>query len=284
MFLNLAELLLLYVPLVIGVALTFCVSKYPDMSVDGTFVLGAAIASLCSQWNLPLLSLLVVPICGAMAGAITATIHFKLGINRILSGIIVLLALYSINLFVIGGANFQFLIHPTVFTALHLPSSAQRLPALVIIGLGCLLSVGFVLNSVFGLRLRAAGDNAPGFPELIRFPALYKSGGMIIGAALTAFSGALVAQSQGFADVNMGFGILLGTLAWLSLGFAIVTPRTPSLLLLSPVVGMIGFNAVLQMILRLGVSPFAVKIVTATALLIALRLSPRSRKLLDQIF
>ena len=284
MFTNLLELLLLYVPLIVGVAMTFCVSKFPDMSMDGTFVLGAAIASLCSQWNVPLLSFVAVPICGAMAGATTATIHFGAGINRILSGIIVLLALYSINLFLIGGANFQFLISPTVFSALHLPTSAQRLPALAIIALGCLLLVGFLLASVLGLRLRAAGDNAPGFPELLRFPALYKSGGMIIGAALTAFSGALVAQAQGFADVNMGFGILLGSLAWLSLGFAIVTPRNPSLLLTSAVVGMVGFNVVLQIILRLGVSPFAVKIVTASALLVALRLSPRSRKLLDQVF
>src|SRR5438046_1010805 len=105
MFLNLLELMLLYVPLVIGVAMTFCVSKYPDMSVDGTFVLGAAISAFCSQHDASLASLVLAPLCGAMAGTITALVHFRFGINRVLSGIIILLALYSINLFVIGGAN-----------------------------------------------------------------------------------------------------------------------------------------------------------------------------------
>jgi putative ABC transport system permease protein len=284
MFNNLLELMLLYVPLVIGVALTFSVSKYPDMSVDGVFVLGAAIASVCSRGDFPVMSLLLAPLCGAAAGMLTTTVHFRFGINRVLSGVIVLLALYSINLFVIGGANFNFLTHPTVFSAFKLSSSAQRISVLLILALFCVVAVGFLLNTVFGLRLRAAGDNPAGFPELLRFPSLYKSAGVIIGSALIATSGALVAQSQGFADVNMGFGILITSLAWLSLGFAVLAPRTPILLAISAIVGMVVFNAILQSILRFGISPFAVKIVTAGALLLALRFSPRSKKLMDQVF
>lgn len=183
MFLHLLELFLLYVPLATGVAMTFCVSKYPDMSVDGTFVLGAAISSLCSQWDFPISSLFLAPACGAAVGAITATVHFRLGINRVLSGIIVLLALYSINLLVIGGANFQFLAHPTLFSALNLSTSLQRLPILFGLALVCVLIPGYLLNTILGLRLRAAGDNASGFPELLRYPSLYKSGGMVIGSA-----------------------------------------------------------------------------------------------------
>jgi putative ABC transport system permease protein len=284
MFLNLAEILLLYVPLVIGVALTFCVSKYPDMSVDGTFVLGAAVATVCSRWNIPILSVLVALIAGGAAATATAAIHFRGGINRVLSGIIVLLALYSINLYIIGGANFQFLARPTLFSALGFVTSAERVPALAIAALVPFLGVTYLLCTVIGLRLRASGDNTSGFPELLRYPSLYKCGGMVLGSALVAMSGALIAQSQGFADVNMGFGMLLTTLAWLSIGFVIVSPRTPMLLLLGGVLGMVGFNVLLQVILRTGVSAYAVKLVTACALLTVLRISPQSRRLLDQIF
>lgn len=284
MFTNLLELMLLYVPLVIGVAMTFSISKYPDFSVDGVFVLGAAISCVCSRDNFPVASLLLVPLCGAAAGVLTTTVHFRFGVNRILSGVIVLLAMYSINLFLIKGANFSFQTHSTVFSALNLSSSSRQILALVIVALLCILIISLLLNTVFGLRLRAAGDNPAGFPELLRHPSLYKSAGVIIGSALVASSGALVAQSQGFADVNMGFGILITSLAWLSLGFAVVAPRNPLLLVISAIAGMVVFNTILQGILRLGINPFAVKIVTAGALLAVLRFSPRSRKLMDQVF
>jgi len=232
---------LLYAPVAIGIFMSLRIMKKPDLTVEGTFAFGAAIAMTMLHggahfWT----TLIVAPIGGAVAGLTTALIHTKLKIDGIISGLLVTMALFSINLFVMGGSTISAPLDSFIFApirghlvALGLQPFDALLWSYVLVGaitLMVVISVLFFLYSTaFGLSIRATGDNermacSNGVNTDSR-----KISSLVISNAITGLAGALVAQQQSGANVNTGTGVLVIGLASLVIG-EIITPKNGSML------------------------------------------------------
>ncbi len=208
---------LLYAPAVFGVVISFRLLNFPDLTVDGSFTLGGAVsARLLSAGHAPLAALLWGAAAGALAGIATALLNRKLGISKILSGILVMLILYSLNLRVMDRANISLLGTTTLFSSFSSNNGLNGFLAIVDGVLLLLLCYGAITRA--GLFLRATGDNefmVQGQGVNTDWVCL---AGLGLANALVALSGGLVAQAQGFADVSMGTGIIITTLAALIIG------------------------------------------------------------------
>lgn len=212
----------------LGVFMTFRVLNFPDLTVDGSFPLGGATAAiLISTGHDPFVATAVATVAGAAAGALTGFINVRLRIMDLLAGILVMIALYSINLRVMGGPNVPLITEPTVFSVLPnwLPDYVERPVALlVLVGL-----IKWALDRFFaselGLALRATGANA----RMARAQGVNTGRavllGMAISNALVALAGALFAQSQGGADISMGIGTIVIGLAAVIMGEGVLPAR-----------------------------------------------------------
>lgn len=197
----------LYALAAYGIVIAFRVMNFPDLTVDGSFTLGAAVfASLLvggfSLW----LCMAAAAGAGFTAGCATVLLNRKLGISKILSGILIMLILYSLNLRIMGRANISLL---NAHTLLDGFTAAGLIVVLFIIAIGTLLALALLFSTYWGLWLRATGDNefmVRGLGVNTNWPFLL---GIGFGNLLVALSGALVAQSQGFADINMGVGLII---------------------------------------------------------------------------
>jgi putative ABC transport system permease protein len=228
-FLGAIEVGLLFALVALGVYLSFRVLQFPDLTVDGSFPLGAAVcASMIVAGADPYLASLVAALAGAGAGMVTAWLNVRLKILHLLASILTMIALYSINLRIMGRPNVALLGEKTVFTpleALNMPSYVALPIALAILVLGVKLSLDWFLNSEVGLAMRATGVN----PRMARAQGIhtdrYILGGMALSNALVAFAGALFAQSQGAADVTLGVGVIVVGLAAVIGGEALINTR-----------------------------------------------------------
>lgn len=212
----------------LGVFMTFRVLNFPDLTVDGSFPLGGATAAiLISTGHDPFVATAVATVAGAAAGALTGFINVRLRIMDLLAGILVMIALYSINLRVMGGPNVPLITEPTVFSVLPnwLPDYVERpLALLLLVGL-----IKWALDRFFaselGLALRATGANA----RMARAQGVNTGRavllGMAISNALVALAGALFAQSQGGADISMGIGTIVIGLAAVIMGEGVLPAR-----------------------------------------------------------
>ncbi|MDO4683713.1 MAG: ABC transporter permease [Lautropia sp.] len=212
----------------LGVFMTFRVLNFPDLTVDGSFPLGGATAAiLISTGHDPFVATAVATVAGAAAGALTGFINVRLRIMDLLAGILVMIALYSINLRVMGGPNVPLITEPTVFSVLPnwLPDYVERpLALLLLVGL-----IKWALDRFFaselGLALRATGANA----RMARAQGVNTGSavllGMAISNALVALAGALFAQSQGGADISMGIGTIVIGLAAVIMGEGVLPAR-----------------------------------------------------------
>lgn len=212
---------LAYCGMGLGIYITLRIFNIPDITTDGSFTLGASVtAALLSQQYPIITALLMSMIAGSLAGIATGIIHTRLKINPLLSGILVMTALYSVNLSIMGRSNI-----PLINTAnlLQLTNWFQReqynwllLMAIVALGLWCLIS--WLLKTDFGLSMRATGNSE----TMIRALGVNTDGmkviGLMIANALTALSGFLVCQFQQFADINMGIGIVIFGLGAVMMG------------------------------------------------------------------
>lgn len=264
---------LLWGPMILGVYLTFRVLNFPDLTVDGAFTLGAAVSTRlilmdCDPWT----ATLVAVLAGALAGLMTGLIHTQLKIDPLLSGILSMIALYSVNLRVMGAANLSLLRIDTVFTDV-VSLVTRPYAALALGGAVCLVLIIILyrfLQTEVGLAVRATGDN----PQMIRSLGVNTNHTKIIGLslsnALVAVSGSLVGQYQSFADVGMGIGMIVVGLASVIIGEVLV--RTPTLLraLLAALVGSIVYRAVIALVLQLGMPPTDLKLLTAAIVTMAL--------------
>ncbi|MEJ2047969.1 MAG: ABC transporter permease, partial [Dehalococcoidia bacterium] len=227
-----------------GVYLTFRVLSFPDLSVDGTFPLGGAVAAvlIVSGVN-PFLATLCAFASGLGAGMITGLLNTRLRLPALLAGIIVMVALYSVNLRIMGGANVSLLREVTVFDKvaglLRLgPGSIEvSISVAVVIAIIVFLILNWFLRTEIGLALRATGDNE----QMVRALGSDTNKNVLLGCAisngLVALAGAVVAQGQGFADVGMGIGMIVMGLASVIIGEALVRPRGVAKLLLAVIVG-----------------------------------------------
>ncbi len=276
--------------LALGVYISFRIFSFPDMTADGSITLGAAVAAvLLTHGSNPLLATGAGAVAGAAAGAVTGVLHTRFRIHGMLSSILVMTALYSVNLHVMGRSNVPLLTQRT------LASDAERamgalLPKgpLVVFGwevqhrdasvllLSFLASVAMValmyafFRTELGTAMRATGDNA----QMIRAQGVHTGNMLLLGLtlsnALIALSGALLAQYQGFADVQMGIGMVVWGLASVIIGEALLRTRALGLTLIGAVMGSVLFRLLVAIALRWGLNPNDLKLVTALFVLAAL--------------
>ena len=275
---------LLYAPVAIGVFLSLRIMKKPDLTIEGTFAFGAVIAMTMLYGGAHFMTtLLIAPIGGAVAGLTTALIHTKLKIDGIISGLLVTLALFSINLFVMGGSTISAPLDSFIFTpirerlvAFGMPPFNSLLWSYMIIGTIVLIVVitilFFLYGTAFGLSIRATGDNehmacAHGVNTDSR-----KISALIISNAIIGLSGALVAQQQSGANVNTGTGVLIIGLASLVIG-EIITPKNGGMLtrFLFITLGAIIYFSCISLVIVSGLlSPDWTRLLTALFALTAL--------------
>ncbi len=268
----------------IGVYLTFRVLSFPDLSVDGTFPLGAAVAAVLIVAGInPFLATLCAFFSGLGAGLITGLLNTKLRLPALLAGILVMVGLYSVNLRIMGGANVSLLREVTAFDKvaglLRLGSGSIEvsISLALVIAIIVFLILNWFLRTEIGLALRATGDNE----QMVRALGSDTNKNILLGCAisngLVALAGAVVAQGQGFADVGMGIGMIVMGLASVIIGEALVRPRGVARLLLAVVVGAFVYRLFITIALRLGMAPGDLKLITAVLVIIVLAV-PHIRK------
>ena len=269
----------------LGVYITFRVLAFPDLTVDGSFPLGGAVAAiLIINGANPWLATMVAFVAGAGAGLITSLLNTKLRINALLSGILMMVALYSVNLIIMGRANIPLLREVTVFDHVADWSGIESNLTLSIVFCGVLLLLFLVflnwfLRTEVGLALRATGDNE----QMVRGLGASTDMTTIMGVSLSngsvALAGALIAQNQGFADVGMGIGMIVMGLASVIIGEGLFRPRGLTWVLLAVLGGTFAYRLFLGIALRLGLPPSDLKLITAALVVIALAVPYIQKKL-----
>ena len=268
---------LLWAIMALGVFLTFRVLDIADLSVEGTFPLGAAVAAtLIDAGHSVWFAMLIALIAGCIGGTVTALLTTKLKIPALLSGILTMIGLYSVNLMIMGKANVPLLRAETVFTLTEDLFGVSSVVATLIVGLIATTVVGVIMywffGTVLGTAIRATGCN----PQMARAQGITTNVmvilGLLISNGLVALSGALVAQSNGFADVGMGTGTIVIGLASVIIGEVLFGTRSFKNWLISVVLGSVVYRAVIAIVLELGMPPNDLKLFTAVLVAIALSL------------
>ncbi|MBV1779626.1 ABC transporter permease [Paeniglutamicibacter sp. ABSL32-1] len=270
------ELGLIYAIMALGVYLTFRILDFPDLTVDGSFTTGAAVASISIINGVnPFLATAFAFFIGAAAGVITGLLHTKGKIDGLLAGILTMIALYSINLRIMGKANLPLLGETTVLTFLRENRLLGTWVSVGLMFLGCLVAVAVIvwfLRTDVGLAMRATGDNE----EMIRSLGVNTDNQKILGLALSnglvGISGAVIAQFQGFADIGMGIGVILIGLASVIVGQAIFGQKFIWIAALAVVFGSVAYRLVIQLSLQAGLEVNDMKLISAVLVVIALLL------------
>jgi putative ABC transport system permease protein len=269
--------------LALGIYISYRVFKFADITADGSITFGAAVAaSMLTRGVHPLAASGAAFAAGALAGICTGVLHTRFKINQLLSGILVMTALYSINLHVMGSSNLPLLSATTLATyaqdlgrwisghdsarLLGWPVSARDLGSLLLAA-AIVLMIALILWLFFktnlGSAMRASGDN----DQMIRALGVSVENMIVLGLAiangLVAFAGALLAQYQGFADVQMGIGMIVWGLASVIIGRALIGSDSIGAALTGTIMGSVFFRLIIAMALRWGLNPNDLKLVTA---------------------
>jgi putative ABC transport system permease protein len=277
--------------LALGVFISFRIFAFPDITADGSVTLGAAVAAmLLIRGVTPPLASLAAFGAGMLAGACTGTLNTRFKINPLLAGILVMTALYSVNLHVMGSSNVPLLSvntlasqserigeklmrGATTFGLAGWDVSVRDASVLGAIVLAVLLTGGLLywfLRTNLGMAMRATGDNV----QMIRALGVNDGRMVIFGLAISngfvALSGALLAQYQGFADVGMGIGMVVWGLASVIIGEALVGTNQLGMTIIGTVMGSVLFRLMVSVALRWGLSPNDLKLITAAFVFVAL--------------
>lgn len=267
-----------YAIMAIGVFVTYRVLNFPDLSVDGTFPLGACVTgALILGGADPWAACLVSFLCGAAAGCVTGLLHVRLHITDLLSGILVMTGLTSINLVVTGGSSMlAYYSRPTVFSAgpaALIPASARVWRVLAVAFAFCILiklAVDWYLRTKSGLLLRAAGDNPQYVVSLGRDPGMQKILGLTLGNGLTALSGSVLSQQAGSANVWSGTGMVVMGLASVIIGTSLFGRVKIMRATTAVVLGTIVYKMCLVVAMQLGLPANYLKLLMAVLLTVAL--------------
>ena len=271
------QLGLIYGILALGVYITFRVMNVPDLTAEGSFTLGLALSAVLTIAGHPLLGLVAALLAGAAAGCVTGLLHTKLEIHPILSGILTMSGLYSINLLAMGNSSNLSLINSnTIFkiaiNALpFLEKDVVKLLVAFVFTAVCALLLILFFKTHVGLCIRATGDNE----DMVRASSIHVDNTKILALALSksiiAFTGALIAQYQSFADINSGVGILVVGLASVIIGEVLIGRRTMTGSLLAVLVGSIIYRFIIAIATRYTPLPaYALKLVSACIVALAL--------------
>ncbi len=270
------DLGLIYGLMALGVYLTFRVLDFPDLTVDGSFTAGAATAAvlIVGGWP-PLAATAVSFVVGALAGLVTGVLHTKGQINPLLAGILTQIALYSVNLRIMGKANAPLLREQTLLSGLRdarLFGTWTSVAIFAVVTLVFMLALDWFLNTDLGLALQATGDNE----RMIRAQGVStdftKMLGLSLSNGLVGLSGALIAQYQGYADIGMGIGLIIAGLASVIIGQALITSRRFVFATFAVVVGSVVYRLVIQTALQVGLNPNDMKLISAILVVTALLL------------
>jgi putative ABC transport system permease protein len=268
----------------LGIYISMKIFNIPDITTDGSYTLGAAVTAILLTHHQPgYIILPAVIIAGGVAGALTGIIHTKLKINALLAGILVMTALYSINLSVMGRSNLPLINTASIFTLLHLvndPNQNAFWILLVFVAVITLI-IGYLLKTDFGIAMRATGNSESMIRALGVNTDRMKITGLAIANALTATSGYLISQLQGYTDISMGIGIVIVGLGSVIIAEAFInwfriTSIWVSLVLV--LAGAIIFQFVLALTLDIGVDATLLKLVTAVFVLLIVSLPRLSFK------
>lgn len=272
---------LMYALMVLGVYLSFRILNYADLTVDGSFTLGAAtVAALITSGSNPWLANGLAFIAGCLAGVFTGILHTKFKITTLLSGILTMTALYSINLRIMGKANISLLRMRTIF------SDFTSLPFLeeygvLLLSLLTVVIIGFLvyifLQTEFGLALRATGDNELMIRSLGVNTQLMKITGLALSNGMVALAGSYVAQNQLFADISMGIGMIIIGLASVIIGEVLIGTSSLVRTIIAVLCGAVIYRFIIAIVLQLGLEATDLKLVTALIVICAL-ISPGIKK------
>ncbi|MEK3805305.1 ABC transporter permease [Bacillus sp. FSL H8-0547] len=287
---------LIYAIMALGVYLSFRILDFPDLTVDGSFVTGAAIcAALIVNGVNPFFATLAALAAGFIAGCLTGILHTKGKINPLLAGILMMIALYSINLRIMGQSNVPLLQESTVFSVLLdgwnqlgidafmqsvfvsagleaiIPKTWSVLAAMCALIVLIKLSLDYFLKTEIGIAIRAVGDNEKMISSFSANTDLLKIIGLGISNALVAFSGAFIAQFSGFSDIGMGIGMIIIGLASVIIGEALVGTKTIIRATLAVIIGAILYRIIIALALRADfLETGDMKMITAAIVIAAL--------------
>jgi len=279
------EIGLIFSLVALGVLISFRILNFPDLTVDGSFPMGGAVAAtLIAGGHDPFMSTLGGTLAGAAAGFITGWLNVRLKIMDLLASILMMIALYSVNLRIMGKPNVPLISEPTIFSLLQpewMPDYVFRPVLLGVVVVIVKLLVDWFFSTQIGLSLRATGAN----PRMARAQGVATGAatlaGMALSNALVALAGALYAQTQGGADVSMGIGTIVIGLAAVIIGETVLPARRLVLTTLAVVVGAILYRFFIALALNsdfIGLQAQDLNMVTAALVVIALVLPGVRRK------
>jgi putative ABC transport system permease protein len=280
------EIGLIFSLVALGVLISFRILVFPDLTVDGSFPLGGAVAAtmIAAGFN-PFLATFVALLAGALAGFITAWLNVRLKIMDLLASILMMIALYSINLRVMGKPNVPLISEPTIFSILQpdsIPDYVARPLILLVVVIGAKLLLDWFFSSESGLAMRATGANA----RMARAAGIATGratlAGMALANALVALAGALFAQTQGGSDISMGIGTIVIGLAAVIIGENILPARRLVWTTLAVILGAILYRFFIALALNsdfIGLQAQDLNLVTAVLVMLALVLPMGKRKL-----
>jgi putative ABC transport system permease protein len=258
----------------LGIVITFRILSFPDLTVDGSFPLGAAVvARLIVEGLPPVYGILLAIVAGFVAGCCTGVLYTKLRINSLLAGILMMTVLYSVNLRIMGRSNIQLLTVDTFLTPLETLPVNRFIPIIaffLVVSFGVKILTDLFMHTQLGFAMRATGDNE----QMIRALGVNTDNTTILGLGISnsfvALSGALVAQDQGFSDVGMGIGMIVAGLASIIIGEALVGKRTVQRMTLAALIGSFLYKEIISIGLRLGLAPTDLKLATGIMVILAL--------------
>ncbi|MFB9279878.1 ABC transporter permease [Cohnella cellulosilytica] len=273
---------LMFALMALGVYITFRILDFPDLTVDGSFAMGGGIAAIMiSQGYPPVLATLAAFGGGLLAGVCTGLLHTKGKVNGLLAGILMMIALHSINLRIMGRPNVSIVNTDTLISSIVKPVGLF----ILVMGIAVLivkLLLDVFLHTDIGLALRATGDNERMIRSFGANTDVAKILGVSLSNGLVALSGALIAQQGGFADVTMGVGMIVIGLASVIIGEAIFGTRTVFMATLAVVIGAIIYRIVIAVALRIELFEASdLKLVTALIVIVAL-VVPYVRRVMKQ--
>ncbi|NSM10961.1 ABC transporter permease [Moraxella bovoculi] len=272
---------LIYALMALGVLISFRILDFPDLTADGSFPLGGAVAALAIVSGInPWMACILGMFAGAAAGTVTALLNVKLGILHLLSGILVMTALYSVNLRIMGAPNLSLLGEPTVFAPFIQGSNGVWVRVLVALGVVVIakLFLDWFFSTQTGLAMRATGSNT----KMAQAQGINTSWMIVLGIAISngliALSGALFVQTQGGADVSIGIGTIVIGLAAVIIGETVLTAKRTFWITLSVIIGAVLYKLFIQIALSsqtlrsIGFGPQDLNLVTALLVVIVLML------------
>ncbi len=272
---------LIYAVLALGVYITYKILDFPDLSVDGTFPMGAAVTAMLITKNVyPAATLFIAFFAGAFAGSLTGFIHVKLKVRDLLSGIIMMTALYSINLRIAGKANVAIYNKETIFDNAFLdrmiPPAVKpymTVILLLVITIICKVILDLYLKTRSGYLLRAAGDNEVLVTSLAKNKGMVKIVGLAIANGFVALAGCIYCQQKGFFEISTGTGAIVIGLANVIIGTKVFRRGIPMKATTSVILGSIVYRTCVAVAIAMGMAASDLKLVTAALFLFILVIS-----------